>query len=59
MSDYPAPEVISAEPGPNGEVGTPDSDIERCDCGVLFRRGGWHRCEDMGERVEWEDYIDG
>ena len=45
-----------ADLGPYDEAGTPDEQIERCDCGTLFRTGGWHRCEN-GERVEWEDYT--
>jgi len=45
-----------ADLAPYDEVGTPDDQIEKCDCGVLFRVGGWHRCEITGERVEWEEY---
>lgn len=48
----------AAELGPNDEVGTPDDQIERCDCGVLFRVGSWHICKHTGERVGWEDYAD-
>ena len=47
-----------ADLGPNDEVGTPDEHIEECDCGVLFRGGSWHSCEDTGVRVEWEEYTD-
>lgn len=52
--DQYAPTVINVD----GEVGTPSAEIERCACGVLFRRGDWHRCENTGERVEWEAYTD-
>lgn len=45
-----------ADLGPNDEVGTPDEQIAKCGCGVLFRVGSWHRCEDTGERVEWEEF---
>lgn len=47
-----------ADYAPYDEVGTPDDEIEKCDCGVLFRTGDWHLCDDTGERVEWEDYAD-
>lgn len=45
-----------ADYAPSDEVGTHPRDLARCDCGVLFRRGDWHRCNDTGGRVEWEDY---
>jgi len=48
----------SLDLAPYDEVGTPDDKIEKCDCGVLFRTGSWHRCDDTGERVEWEDYAE-
>lgn len=54
---HPSP-AAKTDLGPADEVGVPDSKIAECDCGVLFPRGDWHRCEDTGERVEWEDYAD-
>jgi len=36
------------------EAGTPSDKIEECECGVLFRKGSWHRHN--GDKMTWEDY---
>jgi len=36
------------------EAFTPDEEIAKCECGVLFRKGSWHRHE--GEKMGWEEY---
>lgn len=53
---HPSPAAMS-DLGPNDEAGTPDEMIEECDCGVLFRVGGWHRCKNEGRGVEWAEYT--
>ena len=39
-------------PGATDELGSPDSAIVECECGVLFRRGGSHR-----HNGTWIDYT--
>lgn len=36
------------------EAFTPDEEIEKCSCGVLFRKGSWHRHD--GDRMTWREY---
>lgn len=53
-------EVTVAElldtPAGRDEHGVDDVDLEECTCGVLFRRGGAHRCGHVGEWVTWSRY---
>ena len=41
---------------PHDEIGTPAKDIERCTCGVRFRKGESHQCGHVGEWVSWDRY---
>lgn len=57
---HPGPRVVDVTelldtPAGRDEYGPPDEDIEECDsCGVLFRRGGEHRCQSGW--VSWSEY---
>jgi len=42
--------------GRNDELGTPDECLAKCSCGVIFRKGSWHRCDDTGEKIPWEEF---
>lgn len=49
-------------PAERDEVGTPDHLISECDrdgCDVLFRRGGDHRCQALGEWVTADGEVQG
>lgn len=40
---------LMATPKGHDEVGPADDEIVECDCGGLYRKGGWHRCHDGTE----------